>query len=91
MRFQVPQFIETEDKIVGPLTLKQFLWIAGVFCALVGLWFVLKLWALVLAAIPMLSFVALIVFYKPRGKNFLIFLMDWFKYISSPKLYLWKK
>ena len=29
MRFQLPQFIETEVKIVGPFTLKQFLWLAG--------------------------------------------------------------
>ena len=29
MRFQVPQFIETEVKLVGPFTLKQFLWIAA--------------------------------------------------------------
>jgi len=26
MQFQVPQFIEIEDKIFGPLTLKQFLY-----------------------------------------------------------------
>lgn len=33
MRFQMPQFIETEIKIIGPFTLKQFLWVAagGVF------------------------------------------------------------
>lgn len=29
MRFQVPQFIETETKIIGPLTLMQFLFVAG--------------------------------------------------------------
>ena len=29
MRFQVPQFIEIEDKIFGPLTIKQFIYIAG--------------------------------------------------------------
>ncbi len=29
MKFQLPQFIETEIKIIGPFTLKQFLWIAG--------------------------------------------------------------
>ena len=29
MRFQVPQFIEVEDKVVGPLTLKQFMYLAG--------------------------------------------------------------
>ena len=29
MKYQVPQFIETETKLIGPLTLKQFLWVAG--------------------------------------------------------------
>ncbi|MEK7583116.1 MAG: PrgI family protein [Patescibacteria group bacterium] len=27
MRFHVPQFIEKENKIIGPLTLRQFLWL----------------------------------------------------------------
>src|SRR3989338_453695 len=29
MQFQVPQFTEHETKLIGPFTLKQFLWIAG--------------------------------------------------------------
>ena len=29
MRFQLPQFIETETKLVGPFTLKQFIYLAG--------------------------------------------------------------
>ena len=29
MHFQTPQFIEIEDKIFGPLTLKQFIYLAG--------------------------------------------------------------
>ena len=29
MRFQIPQFIQTEIKIVGPFTFKQFLWVAA--------------------------------------------------------------
>lgn len=29
MRFQLPQFIETEIKLIGPFTLKQFLWVAA--------------------------------------------------------------
>lgn len=28
MQFQVPQFTETETKVVGPLTIKQFIWLA---------------------------------------------------------------
>ena len=37
MQFQVPQFIETEDKVVGPLTLRQFMYIAGAGAASAGL------------------------------------------------------
>jgi hypothetical protein len=29
MKFQVPQFIETETKVIGPFTIKQFLFVAG--------------------------------------------------------------
>ena len=29
MQFRVPQFIDIEDKVVGPLTLKQFGYIIG--------------------------------------------------------------
>ena len=29
MMFSVPQFIDVEDKIIGPLTLKQFIYLAG--------------------------------------------------------------
>ena len=29
MKFQVPQFIATETKLIGPFTLKQFLWLAS--------------------------------------------------------------
>jgi hypothetical protein len=35
MRYQVPQFIETETKLVGPFTLRQFLWVAAGVCFLV--------------------------------------------------------
>jgi len=29
MRFEVPQFIEVEDKIFGPFTWKQFIYLMG--------------------------------------------------------------
>jgi hypothetical protein len=50
MQYQVPQFIETEDRIVGPLTLKQFAYIASsaalsfflYFTVSKSLWFILS-------------------------------------------------
>ncbi len=29
MRFQVPQFTQTETKLIGPFNLRQFLWFLG--------------------------------------------------------------
>src|SRR3990172_12458701 len=43
MQFQVPQFIEIEDKIFGPLTFKQFIYVAGGAGACYLLWRVLPL------------------------------------------------
>ena len=52
MRFQLPQFIETEIKIIGPFTLKQFMWI-GAGGALLFLDFsVLSGYAAIIVAIP---------------------------------------
>ena len=44
MQFQVPQFIETEDKIIGPFSLRQFLYvgIAGAFSMM--LYFTVNTW-----------------------------------------------
>jgi len=39
MQYQVPQFIEVEDRIIGPLTLKQFLYLAFAGAILFVLWF----------------------------------------------------
>jgi len=91
MQFNVPQFIEIEDKIIGPLTLKQFLYLgAGAGVLLFG-WFFLKLSALILLAIPTLLFCAALAFVKINGRSFISFLGSLIRYVSKPRLYLWKK
>ena len=44
MQFQVPQFTEAEDKIVGPLTLRQFIYIAAAGGVSVMLYFAVITW-----------------------------------------------
>jgi hypothetical protein len=51
MQFQVPQFIETEDKIIGPLTLKQFFYVAAAALVSFSLFFVLATWLWLLITI----------------------------------------
>jgi len=91
MQFNVPQFIEVEDKIIGPLTLKQSLFLGAGGGLLLFLWFFLSLGVFILIAIPIGLFTVALAFYKVNGKPFLSFLGSLLGYLSKPRLYLWKK
>lgn len=91
MQFKVPQFLDIEDKIFGPFTFREFVYLAGGG----GLCFVLyKLLGFLLGIIPMLAvagFSLALTFYRPNGKPFINMLEAGFKYAISYKLYIWKK
>ncbi len=92
MRFQVPQFIDIEDKIFGPLTLKQFIYLAGGG----GISFVIYkiipyLIVSVFFIIPVMLFSFALAFYKVNGKPFIFILESAVKYTLGNKLYLWEK
>ena len=91
MQFKVPQFLDIEDKIFGPFTFREFVYLAGG----AGLCFVFyKLLGLVIGAIPILimaGFSLCLTFYKPNNKPFINILGSGFKYFTQNKLYIWKK
>ena len=91
MQFKVPQFLEIEDKIFGPFTFKQFVYLAGG----AGLCFVLyKLLGLLLGIIPMLIIAGLslaLTFYRPNNKPLLDMIESGFKYGMQGKLYVWER
>ena len=91
MEYQVPQFIEVEDKIFGPLTLRQFIYIAGGagLCAVFIL--LLPLFIGLILAIPVAAFAAALAFYKINGKPFIDVLEAGFTYYVGRRLYLWRK
>lgn len=92
MQFQVPQFIEIEDKIVGPLTFKQFLFIVGggggafIFYQL-PLWGSVKFFLVILS----IGIGAAFAFFRLNNKTLLATLEDAALFYTSQKLYLWKK
>lgn len=91
MRFQVPQFIDVEDKIFGPLTFKQFVYLAGSVGLAVIFWAFLPKFIAVLIGLPVIGFGALLAFYKVNGKPFVNVVEAAVKYFFGAKLYLWKK
>ena len=91
MRFKVPQFIDVEDKIIGPLTFKQFIYVAGGigFCAVLIRF--INIYIAVFLSIPILVFAVALAFYKPNSKPFINLVEAFFSYIISNRLYVWKK
>lgn len=91
MRFQVPQFIEVEDKIFGPLTFKQFVYIAGGAGVCIVLFTFLPKFFAFLASVPIALFSLGLAFYKVNDKPFIEVVEAYFKYLAGSKLYIWRK
>ena len=92
MRFQVPQFIEVEDKIFGPLTFKQFAYlIGGAGLCFVIYHFIGNLFISIIFMLPVAILAALLTFYKYNGKPFALVMESAIKYYFGGKLYIWKK
>lgn len=92
MRFQVPQFIEVEDKIFGPFTLKQFIYLVGgaglsyLAYALIG-----NLFISAIVILPIVGLALALAFYKINNKPFINVVEAGFNYFLGNKLYIWKK
>jgi hypothetical protein len=91
MRFQVPQFIEVEDKLFGPLTFKQFIYLAGAVGISVMLWLLLPTFFAILFAVPFLILGGALAFYKVDNRPFINVMEAAFSYFFKSRLYIWKK
>ncbi|MBX4206563.1 PrgI family protein [Candidatus Parcubacteria bacterium] len=91
MKFQVPQYIEVEDKIFGSLTFKQFVYIAGGVGICVLLFTFLPMFLAILLSTPVAALSGALAFYKYNDKPFVNLLEAGFKYATTDKLYVWRK
>ncbi|HEY4506613.1 MAG TPA: PrgI family protein [Candidatus Paceibacterota bacterium] len=91
MRFQVPQFIETETKIIGPFTLKQFLYLAAGAVILFILQYVISLTYLIIVAVPIVIISVALAFYRIDGIPLAKYLMMALSYATGPKRYQFRK
>ncbi|MFH0803851.1 MAG: PrgI family protein [Candidatus Tagabacteria bacterium] len=91
MRFQVPQFTEIEDKIFGPFTFKQFVYLIGGAGGIFVLYSLLPLYLAIFFGIPVALFSLALAFYKVNNQPFVKIAENAFRYLLSAKLYLWKK
>lgn len=92
-QYKVPQDVEAEDHILGPLTLKQFIY-AIVAVAWGGIWFlvlqkVLLLYAIV--AVPVVLIFLLLAFYRRDGQNFEQLLIALVGFFANTRKRIWRK
>lgn len=91
MLINVPQYINVEDKIAGPLTVKQLLWMLGMGAALFVFWSVLPKIVFFIVGIPTALVFVAFAFYRPFGQPLLGFVFAGIRYMFGPKLYVWKR
>jgi len=91
MPYEIPQFIDIEDKIFGPLSLKQFLYLVGGAGLSYLIWVSMPIFFAILTIIPVLGLSASLAFYKVNNLPFINVLQNAIRYFFNKKLYIWKK
>ncbi len=90
-QYQVPQFITIEDKVIGPLTVKQALYVGGgvgiIVLARINFESVV-FWPI---AVVFGGFSLLLAFTKINDQPFPTIVKNAILYIARPRLYVWKR
>ncbi|MDD5567192.1 MAG: PrgI family protein [Patescibacteria group bacterium] len=90
-QFTVPQFIDVEDKIFGPISVRQFVVILGGGFIEIILYFASPFVIFIILGLIVLGLIVLFAFFKINGQYFHIFLINLATTVRQPKLQLWKK
>lgn len=94
MQYHIPQNIDIEDKLFGPLTLKQAIYVAG---GAGGVYLIWRVVPYIFISAPLILAVAVLTwalaFYPKEklGRPFIEVLEAGFNYMMRDKLYTWKK
>ncbi len=91
MRFEVPQFIEIEDKIFGPFTWKQFIYLGGGVGLGVVLFLTTPFFIFVLFGVPIAGLAVLLAFYPVNNQPFSNFLESMVFFYKNNRVYHWRK
>ena len=90
MQFQVPQFIETEDKIIGPLTIRQFIYVAIAAGISLVLYLTVKTWLWFVLSLPVVGLGVTLAFFKINGRPVHKVLLAGGEFLWRPQTYVWQ-
>lgn len=90
MRFEIPQFINVPDKLFGPFTFRQALYLVGGGGIIFLLYKILPTFFAILLGLPVAAFALALVFYNPNGRPFIDMVESFLLYSFTHKFYLWR-
>lgn len=91
MRYTVPQFIDVEDKILGPLTTRQFLIMLLVVMVDAILYKTLDFVTFLLLGVTLLALGGIFAFFRVNGQPFHFFLLNMVQTLKRPAVRIWDK
>ncbi len=91
MRFEVPQFIDIEDKIFGPLSWRQFLYVGGGVGMAAVMFFTLPFIVAVIFGLPLALLAGALAFFPVNNRPFSFFLESILNYFTRQRMYLWRQ
>ena len=90
-KFIVPQFIDKEDQILGPITVRQFLLMIGTCFAVYIEYLILTTVPLILFGLLTAAVGGIFAFVKINGQAFHIFFLNMLQTVARPALRVWDK
>lgn len=96
MQFIVPQFIDVEDKIIGPVTTRQFVvLLAAAAMVVIDYQIIYKIansfWLFGLSAVFIVGLFGTFAFLRINGRPFHYFMLNFLISLRDPHLRLWSK
>lgn len=88
-QFTVPQFIDVEPKIIGPITTRQFLIFLGAALLVFVCYKLLDFTAFILATVLIIATSGTFAFLKINGRPFHFFVLNLIQTIKRPNLRIW--
>ena len=90
-QFTIPQFIDVEDKILGPLTVRQFL--IMLVCAMFEFFYysVFDFSLFVVVGLITLAIFGILAFSTINGRPFHFFILNLIQTLKKPGLRIWSK
>ena len=90
-QFVVPQFIDVEDKILGPITVRQFIILLVIGGVDFLLYYLLDFLLFLIIGLPVFLFGSTVAFVRVNGQPFHFYLLNLLQYARRPRVKFWDK